>query len=288
MSSASRSDLITSCSASLSLPATRSWSPWIRTWTLLDTFWMRLRRSRASSSLIPALSWSSICPRPLPTVFGSPALKSFVDSWRRTAFSRRTCRAARARSSLDDSITISVPRCSYVVAESLKSKRVWTSRRAWSSALVSSAGLYSETTSNEYSATGRGQDRVDAGDDGGHRESDADDGRDGKQGADAGGGLVERFGGRPVVGVRPVVEVVDAFRPRSLDELVDNGPAAGWQSLVVDVRHGELQVVPRPSELRDREIQRLHGRRRRVFAPEIRDRAVEAHVRKSYLPATGG
>ena len=36
---------------------------------------------------------------------------------------------------------------------SLKSNRVATSRRAWSTALVNSAGLNSETTSKEYSAT---------------------------------------------------------------------------------------------------------------------------------------
>jgi hypothetical protein len=79
---------------------------------LLDTFWMRLRRSRASSSLMPAFSETSIWPRPLPIVFGSPALKSFGDSWRRAAFSRRTWSAARARSSLADSMTICSPRWS--------------------------------------------------------------------------------------------------------------------------------------------------------------------------------
>src|SRR5437879_5357455 len=100
MSSASRRVLITCWSVSLSLLTTRSWSPWIRTCSLLETFWIRLRKSRASSSLMPALSRTSIWPRPLPTVFGSPAWKSFGESCRRAAFSRSTWRAALARSSL--------------------------------------------------------------------------------------------------------------------------------------------------------------------------------------------
>src|SRR5690348_11839304 len=91
MSSASRRDLMTVCSVSLSLLTTRSWSPWMRTCSLLETFWMRLRRSRAMSSVMPALSCTSIWPRPLPTVFGSPALKSLRDSCRRAGavFARR-------------------------------------------------------------------------------------------------------------------------------------------------------------------------------------------------------
>ncbi len=37
------------------------------------------------SSVMPALSLTSIWPRPLPTVFGSSALKSLGESWRRAA-----------------------------------------------------------------------------------------------------------------------------------------------------------------------------------------------------------
>src|SRR5215467_15244400 len=45
-------------------------------------------------------------------------------------------------------------RCSMEGSVPLKSKRVATSRRAWSTAFVSSAGSYWETTSNEYSGMG--------------------------------------------------------------------------------------------------------------------------------------
>src|SRR2546423_5233252 len=48
-------------------------------------------------------------------------------------------------------MTIALSRCSIDGSVPLKSKRVATSRRAWSTALVSSAGSNWETTSNEYS-----------------------------------------------------------------------------------------------------------------------------------------
>src|SRR5206468_3653451 len=50
MSSASRRVLMTCCSVSLSLLTTRSWSPWMRTCNFAETFWIRLRRSRATTS----------------------------------------------------------------------------------------------------------------------------------------------------------------------------------------------------------------------------------------------
>src|SRR5690348_13632152 len=249
MSSASRRDLITACSVSLSLLTTRSWSPWMRTWTLAETFWMRLRRSRASSSLMPAFSRTSIWPRPLPTVFGSSALKSFGDNCRRAPFSRRTCRAARARSSLAESMTMRSPRWSYVVAVSLKSKRVPTSRRAWSRALVSSAELNSETTSKEYSATARVEDGVQPGDDGHDGQRDAHQRGDGEQRADAGRALVERLGRGLVVGVGSVVEVVHAPVAGLLHELLQHRLAAGREGLALEVGDCLIEVVARLAQL---------------------------------------
>src|SRR5207245_11776535 len=87
---------------------------------------------------------------------------------------------------------------------SLKSKRVVTSRRAWSSALVSSAGSNSETTSKENSAT-RVQDRVDAGVNGGRRQHQAKNRRYRKRCSDADRAPVQWLRQRP--GVRRVAEI---------------------------------------------------------------------------------
>src|SRR5579859_6271402 len=277
MSSASRSALITSCSVSLSLPTTRSWSPWMRTCTLGLTFWIRLRRSRAMSSVMPALSWTSIWPRPLPMVLGSPALNSFGDSCRRAAFSRSTCRAARARSSLADSITMTPSRRSYAVCVSLKSNRVLTSRRAWSSALVSSEESNSDTTSNENSAIALGEDRVEAHGERDDREHHADDGADRQQRADAGAAFVERLHRRPVVRVRPVVQVVETGGTRLVHELVEHGRAAGRQRLRLQVGNGGLEVVARPAELGDDQVERVPGGGSRVLAAQVRDQVVQRH-----------
>src|SRR5262245_20849543 len=259
----------------------------MRTCTLVETFWMRLRRSRATSSLIPALSWISICPRPLPTVFGSPALNSLADSWRRAAFSRSTCTAARARSSVEDSMTITVPRWSYVVAVSLKSNLVWTSRRAWSIALVSSAGLNSETTSNEYSATAV-EDRVEPGDHRHDGQGHAHQRRDGKQSPDSGGALVQRFRRGLVVRVGPVVQVVHALRAGLLHELVEDGLASRRQGLTVEVGDGPLEVVAGLAQLGRDEVERLQARGGGVLAPKVGDDAVQAHVwnRNRHDPAS--
>src|SRR6266567_1759546 len=203
MSSASRSALITACSVSLSLLVTRSWSPWMRICTFGLTFWIRFRRSRAMSSVMPAFRATSIWPRPRPMDFGSPALKSFADSWRRAAFSLSTWRAALARSSLADSTTITFSWRSKLVWVSLKSYLVATSRRAWSRALVSSAGSNSEMTSNEYSDTGGAQDRL-----------------------DPGGALVEGLLRRAVVRVGAEVQVVRTFLAGPFGELLQDGLAS--------------------------------------------------------------
>src|SRR5215467_15970152 len=102
-----------------------------------------------------------------------------------------------------------------MVCVSLKSNRVATSRRAWSRALVSSAASYSETTSNEYSATGV-EDRYQAGHRCHDRKADADQRADREHDAYAGGGRVEGLERRLAERVRPVVQVVDlgSVRPR--------------------------------------------------------------------------
>src|SRR5579859_4797446 len=277
MSSASRSALITSWSVSLSLPTTRSWSPWMRTWTFGLTFWMRLRRSRAMSSVIPALRVTSIWPRPLPIVLGSPALKSLGDSWRLAAFSLSTCRAARARSSLADSTTMRFSRRSYTVCVSLKSNLVLTSRRAWSSALVSSAASNWETTSKDDSATALGKDRVQPDHERRDGQRQAGDRADRHESSDSGRAFVQGFDGRPVVRVGTVVEVVQAGSPRALDELVQHRLAARGQRLGADGRHRGLQVVPRPAELGHDQVERFGRRGGRVLATEVRDDVVQRH-----------
>src|SRR5207237_10840584 len=87
-------------------------------------------------------------------------------------------------------------------------------------ALVSSAGLYSETTSNEYSATARAEDRVEADDHGDDRERDPRDRRDGQQRPDPGGAFVQRLRRRLVIRVWSIVQVVDAVPWRPLYDLV--------------------------------------------------------------------
>src|SRR5579872_5808728 len=281
MSSASRSILMTACSVSLSLPTTRSWSPWMRTWTLGDTFWIRLRRSRAMSSVMPALRFTSIWPRPLPTVFGSPALKSLGESWRRAAFSRSTWSAARARSSLADSIRMESARWSYTVAVSLKSKRVDTSRRAWSTALVSSIASNSDTTSKENSATGRRQDCVHAHDDGHHGEGDTDKRGHHEERADSGRPFVNGLERRPVVGVGTVVEVVEAFAAGASDELLQDRFAARGQRPALEAVHRLFEVVSGTAQLGHDHVQRLGRRGGGTLAAEVGDDAVEAHSRDS-------
>src|SRR5579871_4675960 len=188
---------------------------------------------------MPALSVTSIWPRPRPMVRGSPALKSLGDSPRRAAFSRSTCRSARARSSVDASTTIVSPRRSSVGSAPLKSKRVPASRRAWSRALVSSAGSYSETTSNENSwgiaRLGRLQDL----DDRRHRGPDAEHEDQQRAAAeedrDTHLRLVDRLRRRRLVARRRAVEVVDALGPRPLLELVEDRLAAVRNRLAVEV-----------------------------------------------------
>src|SRR5487761_500646 len=103
-----------------------------------------------------------------------------------------------------------------MVPVSLKTKRVPTSRRAWSSALVSSAASNSETTSKENSATGRAEDLVQRGPHSDRCEGDAHDRADGEQRADPRGALVKRLGRWLVVRVRAVVQVIDALLPSPL------------------------------------------------------------------------
>src|SRR5467141_2713370 len=117
-----------------------------------------------------------------------------------------------------------------MVCVSLKSKRVVTSRRAWSSALVSSAGSNSETTSKENSAT-RAQDGVDSGVYGGRSQHQAENRRHGECRSDADRALIQRLGGRPVVRVRAEVEVVDPLLSGPSHQLVENRLDARRQRL---------------------------------------------------------
>src|SRR6266852_4602280 len=281
MSSASRRLLITSWRVSLSLLVTRSWSPWIRTWTLGVTFWIRLRRSRARSSVMPAFRWTSICPRPLPTVLGSSALNSLGDNWRRAAFSRKTCRAAFARSSLAESMRISWSWRSNVVWVSLKSYLVLTSRRAWSRALVSSAGSNSEVTSNENSAT-RMHDGADALIHGGRCQHEPDKGSHDHERPDPGGAFIKRLEGRLLVRVGSIVEVVDILRTGALHELIQDRLAARRQVLGGEIRDRLAEIVASPSELRDDHVEGLGGGRRRVLPAKVRDDPIEAHIGDSF------
>src|SRR5260370_4560104 len=242
---------------------------------------MRLRRSRAISSVMPAFRWTSIWPRPLPTVLGSSALNSVGDNWRRAAFSRKTCSAAFARSSLAASMRRSSSRRSEVVWVSLKSYLVLTSRRAWSRALVSSAGSNSEVTSNENSAT-RMHDGVDALIDGGRCQHEPDKGSHDHERPDPGSAFIERLEGRLVVRVGSIVEVVDIFRAGALHEIVQDRLAARRQLLGGQVRDGLAEVVASPSELSDDHVEGLGVGRRRVLPPQVRDDPVQAHIDDSF------
>src|SRR5712692_1392600 len=207
----------------------------MRTWTLEVVFWIRLRRSRAMSSVMPALRRTSIWPRPLPTVFGSPALKSLGESLRRAAFSRRTWSAALARSSLADSMRMVLSRRSSIVEVSLKSNRVATSRRAWSSALVSSAGSNSETTSNENSAIDEVEDGVQANHHRRDRKRESDERGERQDGADSRRAFVERLERRLVVGVGSVIEVIHPCGMRALDQRVQDWLPPGRQGFCTQV-----------------------------------------------------
>src|SRR5258708_7322992 len=96
-----------------------------------------------------------------------------------------------------------------MVPVSLKSNRVPTSRRAWSSALVSSTASNSETTSNENSGTGCVDDRVDADVHSHRRQQDTDQRADAEQEPDAHRPFVEGLRRWSVVRVQPIVEVVE-------------------------------------------------------------------------------
>src|SRR6266849_9286929 len=253
----------------------------MRTWTLGVTFWMRFRRSRAISSVMPAFRWTSIWPRPLPTVLGSSALNSFGDSWRRAAFSRRTCRAALARSSLAESMRMTWSCLSNEVCVSLKSKRVPTSRRAWSIALVSSAGSNSDTTSKENSAT-RVQNRVDAGVNRGGRQSDPEERAHDQEGSNPYRALVERFQRRLVIRVGAVVEVGHALFASALHQLIQHRLAAWRKLLARKVGDRLLEVVASASELGDDHVEGLGRSGRRVPPAQVRDDCIEAHIRDSF------
>src|SRR6266699_6933332 len=164
---------------------------------------------------------------------------------------------------------------------SLKSKRVVTSRRAWSSALVSSAGSNSETTSKENSAT-RVQDRVDAGVNGGRRQHQAENRRYRKRCSDPDRALVQWLGGRPVVRVGAEIEVVDPFLAGTSHQLVEHWLAAWRQWLLGEVGDSVIEVVTRAAQLGHDQVQGLHRRRRRVLPAQVRDDAVEAHMGDSF------
>src|SRR5207245_1703177 len=164
---------------------------------------------------------------------------------------------------------------------SLKSKRVVTSRRAWSSALVSSAGSNSETTSNENSAT-RVQDRVDAGIHRGGGQAESDERAHDEQRADADGALVQWLEWRFVVRVRPEVEVVDPVLLGSLDQFVQNRFAAWWERLAFQVGDHLPEVVASSAKLGDDQVEGRGGGRRRVLPAQVGDDAVEAHIGDSF------
>src|SRR2546421_12130932 len=125
---------------------------------------------------------------------------------------------------------------------SLKSKRVVTSRRAWSTALVSSAGSNSETTSKENSAT-RAQDGVASGVYGGRRQHQAENRRHRERRSDADRAFVQRLGGRPVVRGRAEIEVVDPLLAGPRHQLVEHRLAAGRPRLRGKVGDRVREVV---------------------------------------------
>src|SRR5919201_497186 len=270
---------MTDCSSSLLLLVTRSWSPWIRTWTLGATWRIRFCSVRARSSSIPALSRTSICPRPRPTAFGSPARNSFPDSPRRAAFSFNTCRSARARSSVDASSTSTPARCSIVGSVPLKSKRVPTSRRVWSSALISSAWSYSETTSNEKSGNSV-EDRADPGHNGRHAEDEQEQRATSQQHRYPDRSFVDGLKRRPEP-AQPdrgsVVKVVEAVGARPLLQLREDLLASGRDRLPLKVRERLAQVVSRVTELDHDHIERPRRGFVGMFAAKVGDDVVEGH-----------
>src|SRR5947208_14413437 len=145
-------------------------------------------------------------------------------------------------------------------------------------ALVSSAGLYSETTSNEYSATARAEDRVEVDDHGDDRERDPRDRRDGEQRPDPGGAFVQRLRRRLVIRVWSIVQVVHAVPSRPLDELVEYRFATWRQRLALDVGHSLFEVVSGAAQLGHHHIERLHRGRGRLLAAQVGDDAVQAPV----------
>src|SRR4029077_13428340 len=129
------------------------------------------------------------------------------------------------------------------------------SRRAWSSALVSSAVSNSETTSKEASATAGVQDRVKGDHDRGPGQREAGHGGDHQQRADARGGFVELLDGGFVVGVGTVVEVVQPRLTCPHRELVEHWLAACRQLLVAERRDRVLEVVPCAAELGHHQVE---------------------------------
>src|ERR1700674_5062043 len=164
-----------------------------------------------------------------------------------------------------------------MVAVALKSERVPTSRRAWSSALVSSAASNSETTSKENSATARVKDRVNPDHDRRDRQPEGSHGGQRQEGADARRALVEGLDRGLVVRVRAIVEVVKARRTRPRDKLVEHRFAPGGKRPVAEVADRLLQVVPGLAQLADNQVERLHRGRGRMLAAEVGDEAVQGH-----------
>src|SRR5213082_3220969 len=113
-----------------------------------------------------------------------------------------------------------------------------TSRRAWSTALVSSTASNSETTSNEYSATAGAEDCVQSQGGGQDRQRDSGQGGDRGQSSNPSRTLVERLQRRLVIRIRAVIEVVYAFLARALDELIEHRLAARRQWFVLEVGDG--------------------------------------------------
>src|SRR5487761_8394 len=165
-----------------------------------------------------------------------------------------------------------------MVPVSLKSKRVPTSRRAWSRALVSSTASNSETTSKENSATGCVDDRVDAEV---HRkggQDDADQGADAQEKPDTHGSFVEGLSRRPVVRVFAVVEVIDLGLARPRHQLVQHCLATWREGFGAQRLDRRLEVVTSASKLGHDHVERLHGGRRRMLPAQVGDGAVQRHA----------
>ncbi len=108
---------------------------------------MALLTDLAFSEEMPALIfavWRTVPPAASSTLRYSSDLS---DTFRFTSFSSRSCRSAVRRSSLLECISISSSLSSMLELVPLKSKRVESSRDAWSTALRTSWASTSETTS---------------------------------------------------------------------------------------------------------------------------------------------